>query len=216
MQVLTGDWVGVESFRVNATLGVLDWEQRTTQAVDIEIAMHLDLSTSGEEDALDATINYASVADQVRFMLEKGRWRLLESLGLAVCRLLLTPPLAREERASLAEVMIRMAKPEVLSGNPVPWVSMHRAGPMPCETIELGESAVAALLVATPNTTAWRVDVEAGGTWVAPKGISLLRLAGGLPGNPLSPKTDRSVYPAETGVTYLAVGNGPGVSLIKQ
>ena len=124
MQVLTGDWVGVASLRVDATLGVLDWEQRTTQAVDVEIAMRLDLQRSGEEDALDATINYAGVAEQVRFMLEKGRWRLLESLGLAVCRLLLYPPLDREMRAPVQEVAVRFAKPEVLSANPIPWVSM--------------------------------------------------------------------------------------------
>ena len=216
MQVLTGDWVGVASMRMDATLGVLDWEQRTTQPVDVEVALRVDLQQAGEDDALDATINYAAVAEQLRFMLEKGRWPLLESLGLAACRLLLFPPLDRESRAAVQEVMVRFAKPEVLGGNPVPWVSMHRCAPMACETIELGDSAVATLLVATPNTTAWRVDVEAGGTWVAPKGISLLRVAGGLPGNPLSPKKDRSVYPAETGVTYLAVGNGPDVSLIKQ
>ena len=202
--------------RVDATLGVLDWEQRTTQPVDVEIALRVDLQQSGEEDALDATINYAGVADQVRFMLEKGRWRLLESLGLAVCRLLLYPPKDRESRASVDEVFVRFAKPEVLSGNPIPWVSMHRCAPMACQTIDLGNAAVATLLVETPNTTAWRVDVEEGGEWVAPKGISLLRLAGGLPGNPLSAKSDRSVYPAETGVTFLAIGNGAGVSLVKQ
>jgi len=202
--------------RVDATLGVLDWEQRTTQPVDVEVALRVDLQQAGEEDALDATVDYAAVAKQVRFLLEKGRWRLLESVGLATCRLLLCSPVARESRAAVQEVVVRMAKPEVLSANPIPWVSMHRCAPMSCETIDLGDAAVATLLAATPNTTAWRVDVEAGGAWVAPKGISLLRLAGGLPGNPLSPKKDRSVYPAETGVTYLAVGNGPGVSLIKQ
>lgn len=127
MSVLKGDWIEVRDLAVTCLVGVLEHEQRGVQRVEVDLGLRLDLGAAGDEDALEASLDYALAAEQVRFLAEHGRFRLLESLGLAALRLVLSPPHPLEARATVTEAWIRLAKPEVLGGNPVPVVQLWRS-----------------------------------------------------------------------------------------
>jgi len=148
-----------------AVLGVLDWEQQTPQRVILDVDLRLSLTRAGDEDELAASVDYARVADQLRFLVQEGRFRLLESIALAGCRLLLADPEACEGRAKIDEVRIRLQKPEVMGGNPVPGVSMSREAPTDALGHTVVEGVREALLVRTPRTTAYRRVLEAGASW---------------------------------------------------
>jgi dihydroneopterin aldolase len=165
VSVLTGDWVSLRGLEFKATLGVLEWEQQTSQRVVIDVDLRLSLTRAGDDDELAASVDYAQVADQLKFLVQEGRFRLLESIALAGCRLLLADPEPCEERARIDEVRIRLQKPEVMGGNPVPAVSMSREGPTDLSERIVLEGVREALLVHTPRTTAWRRVLDAGTSW---------------------------------------------------
>lgn len=161
-----------------AILGVLDWEQHKPQQVVIDVDLRLSLTRAGDDDDLAASVNYAQVADQLRFLVQEGRFRLLESIALAGCRLLLADPEVCEGRAKLDEVRIRLQKPEVMGGNPVPGVSMSREGPVDLSEHTVAEGVREALLVRTPRTTAYRRVLEAGASWTPEQDEACLVLGG--------------------------------------
>ncbi len=181
MQVLAAppDWIELGAFRVDCILGVLEREQKEAQPLDIEVRLGLDLTRAGDEDALDRTVNYADVMEQLTTIALEGRWRLLESMELAMLRLLLSPPAADEGRAAVQVAEIALRKPAVLGGRATPCVRMRReAASIAILTRSLAQGVVADVLCETRGTAAYRIHVEAGATFVAPAGMALQVIAG--------------------------------------
>lgn len=98
-------------------VGILPRERVTEQALRISLRLELDLEAVGDTGDLRAGVDYAAIDRQVRFLATEGRFRLIESLGLAVLRLVLAPP--------VKSARVRIAKPEVLPGS-LPAVELAR------------------------------------------------------------------------------------------
>ena len=64
------------------------------------------------------------LAHQARFVMEAGRFQLLETAAQAIARLLLTAPAPDEERGVAQSVRVTLIKPEALPGSAVPSVSV--------------------------------------------------------------------------------------------
>ncbi len=83
------DKILIEQLRLSATIGVYPWERRIRQPLLADIALHADVAGAAVDDAIDAALNYASVADCLRAVVEASRFRLLESLAEHAARVLL-------------------------------------------------------------------------------------------------------------------------------
>ena len=64
--------------------------------------------------------------NQARFVMESGRFQLLETAAQSIARLLLTAPAPDEERGVAQRVHVTLIKPEALAGSAVPSVSVWR------------------------------------------------------------------------------------------
>src|SRR5438552_9505950 len=95
------DWIVLSGISLRCVFGLYDWEQRSAQALVVEVAMALDLDGAAGGD-LSASVDYAAVLNQIGFIAVCGKWRLLESMARSeehtselqspdhlVCRLLL-------------------------------------------------------------------------------------------------------------------------------
>ncbi len=162
---MTGDWVSLRALEFEAILGVLDWEQHTPQRVIVDVDLALGLAAAGEADDLEASVDYARVAEQLTFLVQQGRFRLLESIALAACRLLLATPVRCEGRARIDEVRIRLQKPDVMGGCPVPGIHMSRQRPMAMADVSSSAGVVHELLIHTPRSSAWRVTLDPEARW---------------------------------------------------
>ncbi len=167
MSVLTEDWITIDALVVRCIVGVLDRERHTPQAVHIDMGLQVDLTEAADRDDLAATVNYANVTDQLRFLATQGRFRLIETLGLAALRAILAPPESVEERAQVCDAWIRIRKPEVLGGNPIPGVFLRRRAPMGIEPLAL-----------TTDTDARRIVLEPGQRWRLPSHLTGFVIAG--------------------------------------
>lgn len=195
------DWIELEHFTVEAVLGVLEREQRVTQPLQISLRLELDLSGAASGD-LSRSLNYASVMEQTRTLVQTGQWRLLESIGQAICSLMLAPPAPQEERAQVQAVEVRLRKPTILEGAAVPGVGLRRT--MDASSFELGvlgSGVSLEVLCETPLVGAYRVHLAPGTSWDPPAGVSLQLIAG----KPLINKR-----PADPGE---CVGRGAGVQI---
>jgi len=176
------DRIELGDFDVDCVIGVLASEQVKTQRVVVNVEMGLDLEGAGDTADLRLSVNYASIRDQVRFLLHTGRWPLLESVAVASCRLILAPPDPAEGRAQVDEVAIRLRKPEILD-DATPGIQMRRSADGAAARARPGAPVHTEVLVETPRAGAYRVRLRAGEAVDVPPGAAVFVIAGTVHGN---------------------------------
>ena len=172
------DWIELDDFRVHCIIGVLEREQREPQTLEFAIRLGLDLRPAAGGD-LSRSVNYAEVADQAEFLAKTGRWRLLESLGAAICQLVLSKPAPLEARAQVEQIEVLMRKPEILGEQATPAVRLRRqAGQHQAQRLSLSSGTPVDVLVETNRRGAYRLHLAGGETWVLPAGAAAHLIAG--------------------------------------
>lgn len=120
------DQITIEGLDVECIIGLYEHERITPQRVVVEITMALDANHAAEFERLDATVDYEWVSTQIAFLLKVGRFRLLETAALTICRALLLPSASGEARASIQSLALTLRKPGALLGRGVPSLRMER------------------------------------------------------------------------------------------
>ena len=120
------DVLRIEGLKVDCVVGIYPHERNASQPLEIEIELFLDTDLAARKERVRHTVDYAAVAAQVRFLLQSGRFRMLETAAHAIARYLLLPPAAGEERARLERVRLRLVKPGALTGYATPSLTIER------------------------------------------------------------------------------------------
>lgn len=114
------DEIHLREFGVATIIGVLPEERIHEQPVVVGISMALNLEYAALTGDLSATVDYSQLTHTVAFILKKGRFRLLESAGLALARFVLkTAPMVNK-------VSVHLSKPAALGGHGIPHISVTR------------------------------------------------------------------------------------------
>jgi dihydroneopterin aldolase len=174
------DVIELSDLRFDTIIGILDAEQRAPQPVIVDLTMEVPLEMAARSGLLDSTINYAEVQAWILTLAQQGRWRLLESMAMAICRLILANPEACEGRGAIQAVNLRIRKPTILVGA-VPGVMVRREAAW-CDLQEkaVATGVVVGTLEQTPTEGAWRVRLAPGAAWHAPASWMLQVLGGEL------------------------------------
>ncbi len=173
-------------------VGILPRERIEPQPLSIDVGMELDLDDCGWTGKLETSVDYGAVDAQVRFLATHGRFRLIESLSVALLRLLLAPPPPDASHAPLARATVRIAKPTVLR-SAVPAVTLHREAAWATRPgDDLLDGCIHRVLVDLEEVTARRVHVPAGQTFDAAGHAMRLATSESVPW-PFTPETDQTV-----------------------
>lgn len=86
--------------------GVLEEEKTLGQKFFVDLELTLDLSVAGKSDAVEFTVSYADVYDDVKYFVESARYNLIEALGENICNMVLS------KYPAVKEITIRIKKPE--------------------------------------------------------------------------------------------------------
>ena len=97
------DTVFIREFRVDAWVGIYEWEKQRAQTLEMEIEIGLADQVPRTENIRD-TVNYGAVVERITAELAQHRFRLLEALAEHVCTILLTDFNARSVRVSVAKL----------------------------------------------------------------------------------------------------------------
>lgn len=84
------DKIFLTGLSTEAVIGIFDWEREVRQKIEIDLEMSVDVATAADRDAIEATLNYKSVAKEVLALVEASRFQLVETLAEHVARLVLT------------------------------------------------------------------------------------------------------------------------------
>jgi dihydroneopterin aldolase len=97
------DTVFIREFKVDAWVGVYDWEKQRAQALEMDIEIGLAPMAKRTENIQD-TVNYGEVVERVKKELADRKFRLLEALAEHVCGVILTDFRAASVRLSVAKI----------------------------------------------------------------------------------------------------------------
>lgn len=173
------DRIDLVDLKLDCILGVLDREQRAEQPLEGEISMWLDLDRSGHTGHLFETVNYADVAAWAAFITRHGRFRLLESISVAVLRLMLLPPAPLEVRAQIERAQIQLRKPTILGELATPGTRFERDRQWaPVDALSPADGVDVEVLVDTGLSAAWRIHVDADTAWRVVEDHAVFVIAG--------------------------------------
>jgi FolB domain-containing protein len=103
------DVIELRGLRLRAIVGVLDWERRVTQPLELDLDVALDLSAAGASDDLADTVDYGRLCEVAQAVATEGRFLLLEALAERVAEALLTT----DGRIEAVTVAVRKLEPPV-------------------------------------------------------------------------------------------------------
>ena len=120
------DTIGLSEMQLECIVGIHEHERTTPQPLRIGVELHFERQPNAFGASLAESVDYSVVAGQVSFVLEIGKFRLLETAAEAICHLLLAPSPPDRPSRRPSSVSIRIQKPLALNGLAEPWVAITR------------------------------------------------------------------------------------------
>ena len=113
------DRIVLAGMAFEARHGVLDREKAEAQRFEVDVELALDVQPAGLDDDLTRTVDYRAVYAVVRQIVESTTFDLLEALAEAIAHEVLA------EHALVAEVVVRVRKPDVRLGGPLDYAGVE-------------------------------------------------------------------------------------------
>lgn len=104
------DIIFLRDLRVEAIIGIYEWERRATQQISIDLDMAADIASAAATDSIDETLNYKDVAKRLVAFVAESEFRLVEALVEAVARIVVT-------EFDVPWVRVSAAKPGAIEGS---------------------------------------------------------------------------------------------------
>lgn len=82
------DIVFISELKVDAIIGVYDWERTMHQTLLFDVEMAWDISPAAAADDIDKALDYKAVSDRIVAFVEGSEFALLEALAEQLCHLL--------------------------------------------------------------------------------------------------------------------------------
>ena len=101
------DQVHIVDLQLRCIIGIYPEERQEKQDVILNITLYADLRQAGNTDDLRDTVDYKSVKQAVRTLVEGSSFKLVEKLASEVARVCLEPALVKK-------VQVRIDKPGAL------------------------------------------------------------------------------------------------------
>lgn len=118
------DKIFLRDLRVEAIIGIYDWERTAKQTIAIDLTMPGDIRHAARHDSIDATLNYKKVAKRIISFVEGSSFQLVETLAQSIADICL-------DEFGLAWIDVRINKPGAIRGAKDVGVAIHRGA---CET----------------------------------------------------------------------------------
>ncbi|AKU92949.1 dihydroneopterin aldolase [Vulgatibacter incomptus] len=156
------DVIELRGIRADCIVGVYPEERSEPQPLEIDLSLGLDTRGAASGGGLEATVDYARLTGEVRFLVGACRFRLLETAAEALARYVLAPPTGDVPRARVEEVTVRLAKPHALPGDAVASLRIHRTAAEYAYEVEKNAFGEVDVIHETPGCGIYRLRVAPG------------------------------------------------------
>lgn len=103
------DIIFLHDLRIDAVIGLWDWERRIRQTVSIDLDMSADIRKAAVTDDVEDTLNYKAVAKRLQQFVGDSSFQLVETLAEKVAQIIL-------DEFDVAWVRVRVNKPGAIRG----------------------------------------------------------------------------------------------------
>lgn len=103
------DVIYLHDLRVQAVIGIFDWERRVKQTVSIDLDMSADVAKAAASDGIDDTLNYKAVAKRIASFAEASEFQLVETLAERIAGIV-------RDEFDVRWVRVRINKPGAIRG----------------------------------------------------------------------------------------------------
>lgn len=79
------DTIFIREFRVEAWVGIYDWEKQRAQTLEMELEIGIPARDASRSDNISDTVHYGEVVERIAAELKERRFKLLEALAEHVC-----------------------------------------------------------------------------------------------------------------------------------
>jgi len=83
------DIVFIEDLRVDATIGVYDWERKIKQTLAFDIEMATNIRKAADTDDLEYALNYKAVSKRIISFVEESHYLLVETVAEKVAQIII-------------------------------------------------------------------------------------------------------------------------------
>ena len=102
------DSIFIKQLKVDAIVGVYDFERKQEQPVIIDLELEKDIRAAAKTEDLNQSINYQEVAEQVSALVVQGKFQLVETMAEKIAHMILSNFKAQS-------VSVCVSKPDALS-----------------------------------------------------------------------------------------------------
>ncbi len=103
------DIVYINKLRVDAVIGIYEWEKRIHQRLELDLEMGADIAHAALSDDIEDTLNYKAVAQRVNGFIQDHPFQLVETLAERVAALV-------REEFGVPWLRLRVSKPGAVKG----------------------------------------------------------------------------------------------------
>lgn len=114
------DKVIIEGLRVDAVIGVFDWERQILQPVLVDLELGCDIRQAAQTDHLEHAVNYKAVCEQVGQLIIDTKAQLLERLAETIAAHILA------EYPAVQQVKLTVRKPTAIANTSAVGIRIER------------------------------------------------------------------------------------------
>ena len=113
------DIVYIRDLRIDAVIGIYEWEQRIKQQINVNIEMGWDNRPAAKSDDIKDTLNYKEASNLIKALVAKSEFKLVEALAEHIAELLL-------EKMDIPWIRVTLGKPMAVTNSLEVGVSIER------------------------------------------------------------------------------------------
>jgi len=104
------DTIFVTDLRIEAVVGIWDWERALPQTISIDLEMASDIRPAAASDTIDATLDYRAVSKRITVFVQESKFQLIETMAEQVAALI-------REEFGVPWVRVSVHKPWAVRGS---------------------------------------------------------------------------------------------------
>lgn len=113
------DIVYIRDLKIDAVIGIYEWEQRIHQQINVNLEMGWDNTKAAASDDIKDTLNYKAAANLVKDLVSESEYELVEALAEHIANMLL-------KEMDIPWVRVTLGKPMAVTGSAEVGVSIER------------------------------------------------------------------------------------------
>ena len=83
------DKIVLTDFRVDAVIGIWDWEKRNPQNISIDLEMQTDTKKTSQSDSIEDALDYKAVSKRAKQFIQDSQFNLIETLAENLAQIIL-------------------------------------------------------------------------------------------------------------------------------